>query len=161
MDDDEDGPVDPPDAPAGAIWPVVPPLPPEVHEGTEEVRRLVDAGAASPEELRALAAKLRERRETEAALWRQEVKPALIKSKKWRSRNREAVGETTPPEERAASNLRIGLAILGGVLILILAASQGSFLIVLLPVVVVLVVAYRQGTQADAATDDAAENPPD
>ena len=62
----------------------IPPLPPELSTKEQELRRLVDAGAASPEELRALAAKLEEKRSYEESLWRRDVRPALMKSKKRR-----------------------------------------------------------------------------
>ena len=42
-----------------------------------DIRRLVDAGAGSPEELRALAERLRAHRAREDALWRAQVKPTL------------------------------------------------------------------------------------
>lgn len=55
-----------------------------------ELRRLVDAGAGSPEELRALAARLREHRQREEARWRAEVKPQLVKQGKGRLRRQPA-----------------------------------------------------------------------
>ena len=64
----------------------IPPLPPELSTKEQELRRLVDAGAASPEELRALAAKLEEKRSYEESLWRRDVRPALMQSKKRRFR---------------------------------------------------------------------------
>lgn len=55
-----------------------------------ELRRLVEAGASSPEELRALAARLREHRQREEARWRAEVKPKLVKQGKGRLRRQAA-----------------------------------------------------------------------
>jgi hypothetical protein len=42
-----------------------------------ELRRQVEAGAGTPEELRALAGRLREHREREELVWRRSVRPAL------------------------------------------------------------------------------------
>ena len=61
-----------------------PPFPPELSTKEQELRRLVDAGAASPEGLRALAAKLEEKRSFEDSLWRRDVRPALMQAKKRR-----------------------------------------------------------------------------
>ncbi|MFP5255558.1 MAG: hypothetical protein ACLGI8_06870 [Acidimicrobiia bacterium] len=55
-----------------------------------ELRRLVEAGASSPEELRALAARLREHRQREEARWRAEVKPQLVRQGKGRLRRQPA-----------------------------------------------------------------------
>lgn len=60
-----------------------------------EVRRLIEAGASSPEELRALAARLRELREREEARWRSEVRPALVKKGRGRLRRHDV--EVPPP----------------------------------------------------------------
>jgi len=117
----------------------------------DDVRRMIEAGAASPEELRALAARLRERRALEDERWRTEVKPALLKSKKAKV----SLGDVRK-EPDGRGSLGIGLALLGGVLVLLLAATQGSFLWVLLPAAGVLAYAWWQGRQAEAP----AEEPP-
>ncbi len=103
---------------------------------------MIDAGASTPEELRALAARIREHRALEDQQWRSEVKPALLESKKrkiW-------TGDRPQPAD-GRSSLRIGVALLAGVLVLLLAAAQGSFLLILLPVVGVLGYAYWNGRQ--------------
>ena len=88
MDEEPRSPLDPP----AAAWPEepadVPPsgfVPPVLSGPAAEslaaerarLRAQIDAGASTPEELRALAARLREIREQEDHLWRQEVRPAL------------------------------------------------------------------------------------
>ncbi|MGK2947270.1 MAG: hypothetical protein ACSLFP_01735, partial [Acidimicrobiales bacterium] len=50
------------------------------------LRERIDDGAGTPEELRALAAQMREVRQREEQLWRQEVRPALVKARKGRLR---------------------------------------------------------------------------
>ncbi|MGV3759916.1 MAG: hypothetical protein ACO1PW_10315, partial [Actinomycetota bacterium] len=55
-----------------------------------ELRQMIDAGASSPEELRALAARLREHRQREEARWRAEVRPQLRKQGKGRLRSQPA-----------------------------------------------------------------------
>lgn len=62
----------------------------------EEIRRLVEAGASSPEELRALAARLRELREREEARWRSEVRPALVKKGRGRLLRRQPAPPPPP-----------------------------------------------------------------
>ena len=135
----------------------------QVSAAAEELRRLVDAGASSPEELRALAARIREQRELEESAWRAEVRPALIKSKKRRFSMRDLRGGD---ETRPSDGLGVGVAmgLLGGVLVLLVAATQSSFLWILLPVAAVLVYAYRQGKAESSPTttaDPPAEDTPD
>ena len=104
----------------------IPPLPPELSTKEQELRRLVDAGAASPEELPSAAAKLEEQRTYEESLWRREVRPALMQSKKRRfslvDLRRDGV-EERPQRPRARRSL-----LLVGVLVLLLIATQTSFL---------------------------------
>jgi hypothetical protein len=135
----------------------IPPLPPEVSAKEQEVRRLVDAGASSPEELRALAAKLQERRTYEDQVWRREVRPALMQSKKRGSK----LGTPAPRPGHDASRamLAIGALLLGGTLVLILIASQTSVLWLFVPVVGVLVYAWVHGRRVGAA--GAPTPPPD
>ena len=128
------------------------PPPDPVAGGADELRRMIDAGAGSPEELRALAARIREHRALEDERWRSEVRPVLLKSKK----RKLSVGDLRDrPDGR--SSLGVGLALLSGVLVLLLAATQGSFLVILLPVLGVLGYAWWQGRQAVGAP---AEDPP-
>jgi len=118
----------------------------------DDVRRMIDAGAASPEELRALAERLRQHRALEDERWRSEVKPALLKSKKVKL----SLGDLRDRPDGRGS-LGIGLALIGGVLVLLLAATQGSFLWILLPVAGVLGYAWRQGRRPAGAPG---EDPP-
>lgn len=94
-EDRPDG-VPPGDAPGGG-WPAgaAPAASDPLAAEAAEVRQLVEAGASSPEELRALAARLKELREREEARWRSEVKPALLKEKKGRLRR--TAPEPPPP----------------------------------------------------------------
>lgn len=128
------------------------PLPPGAPDGpdaqalameAEEIRRLVEAGAGSPEAIRELAARLREHREREEALWRAEIKPALVKEGKGRLR-----GHSRPPAvERpssASNSLMLGVVLLGLVLVVVVAASTTVWLLVL-PVVALVVWAWQQG----------------
>lgn len=91
----QDGPSGGQDQPRG----VEPASPPPAGPGgvadplaaeAAELRRLVDAGAGSPEELRALAARLRQHRQREEARWRAEVKPQLRQQGKGRLRRQPA-----------------------------------------------------------------------
>jgi hypothetical protein len=155
--------------PAEAESPRVPPgFVPPVPQGPEAdalaaeraaLRERIDAGAATPEELRALAAQMREVRAREEQLWRQEVRPALVKARKGRMRLgdlRDGPPGATGPANPAGRSLGLGLAILGAVVVVVLLATQSSALWVLLPLVGVLVYAWRQGR----AGTTAGERPP-
>ncbi len=112
---------------------------------------MVEAGAASPEELRALAAKLEAKRRHEESLWKRDVKPALKQSKKLRHRSPkpEATAtddDATPP---ASHGLFLAAVLLVGVLVLIAVAAQTSFLWLALPVVAVLGYAWVQGRRGN------------
>lgn len=136
------------------------PLAEAVENDADELRRLIDAGASSPEELRALAARIREHRELEQSLWRSDVRPGLLKSKKRRFNLRDLRDDPDPSQR--SGNVKVGLALLGGVLVLLLAATQSSVLWLLLPVAAVLVYAYRLGTQArsEVGADPSPGDPP-
>ena len=143
--------------PAGQI----PELPSEISAKEQELRRLVDAGAASPEELRALAAKLEEKRTYEESLWQREVRPALLQSKKRRLSllDLRRDGERRRKE---SSSLLLAALLLAGVLLLLLIATQTSFLWLLVAVVGVLVYAWVQGRrQGDGNEAPPAAAPPD
>jgi hypothetical protein len=157
MDEQGDGPSDPEATDAA---PGVPQLPPQVHSDADELRRLIDAGASSPEELRALAARIREHRELEESLWRQEVKPALLESKKRRLRLADLRDRSEGGVTSDGSSLGVGLFIIGAVLVLLLLATQSSALFVIVPVVGVLAYAYRQGRR-EVATPPGRETPQD
>ena len=127
--------------------PGIPPLPDDLAQGEAEVRRLVDAGAGSPEELRALAQRLREQRAREEEAWRKEVRPALLQSKKARGpfaglSSGEREGRTTGPV-----HLGPALLVLGAIILLLLIASVTTPLVLVVPVVGVLVYAYQQGRE--------------
>ena len=135
-----------PDSPDG-----VPPLPPEVSSKEAELRRLVDAGAASPEEIRALAAKLEEKRSYENSLWEREVRPALMQSKK----RRLSLTDLRTKREGDRHALALACLLVVAVFVLLLIATQTSVVWLLLAVVGVLVYAWVQGrnpalTEADA-----------
>lgn len=109
----------------------------------EEIRRLVDAGAGSPEELRELAARLREHRAREESLWRENVKPALVKENKGRLRGHISL----PKEPKVASSMgwaSVGLSILALVAVVMIAAST-TVLVLVLPLIGLLVWAWRHG----------------
>ena len=145
-----------PTSPDGTDRPIpavpFPELPPEISSREEELRRLVDAGAASPEELRALAAKLEEKRTYEESLWEREVRPALMQSKKRRLRLVDLRRDSRRPATHRGS-LGLAALLLGGVLLLLLIATQTSFVWLLVAVVGVLVYAWVQGLRHAAGGD--------
>ncbi len=114
----------------------------------EEIRRLVEAGAGSPEAIRELAARLREHREREEALWRAEIKPALVKEGKGRLRGHTRLTATsTPslPERESPSNVvMLGLLALALVVVVVVAASTTVWLLIL-PVLALIVWAWNHG----------------
>jgi hypothetical protein len=133
--------------------PVIPPLPPELTTHEQEVRRMVDAGAGSPEELRALAAKLEEQRNLEHSAWRREVRPALMESKKRRYSLQElrASRRGDGAEDDGSHAVVMAIAVSVAVLVLLFVASETSFLLLVLPVLGVLAYAYVQGREEQAA----------
>ena len=131
--------------PAGGI----PPLPAELSAREQELRALIDAGAASPEELRELAAKLKEQRTYERSLWQREVRPALMQAKKKRPSLLDLRRDRGDDESNSRGN-DIGLGVLLLVaLVLFLIATQTSFLILLVAAVGVLVYAWVRGLDPD------------
>ncbi|MGQ0831223.1 MAG: hypothetical protein ACT4OV_06050 [Microthrixaceae bacterium] len=109
----------------------------------EEIRGLVDAGAGSPEALRELAARLREHRAREEALWKTEVKPALVKENKGRLRGHR---RSEPIErERTPSNLPALALVLLGLLGVVAVAASTSFWTLVVPLVGLLAWAWHQG----------------
>lgn len=109
----------------------------------EEIRRLVEAGAGSPEAIRELAARLREHRAREEALWRAEVKPALVKEGKGRLRPQRPP-EVTPQKRSASNSLWLGLVLLGLVLVAVLAANTTAWVLIL-PLIALIGYAWHQG----------------
>jgi hypothetical protein len=151
MDDEVPGPADAPEAddenPDENPVVALPSLPEEVTTGDEELRQLIEAGASTPEELRALAARIREHRDREAVLWREEVRPGLKKAKKHPFRLGDLVD--TREEAPAWNGLKLGAAIVVVMLVLVLAAFQSSMIWVLLPLLAVVVYAVVQARRGD------------
>ena len=135
----------------------IPSLPAELTEKEQEVRRLVDAGASSPEELRALAAKLQEQRTYEEELWRREVRPALMQSKKRRAK------VVSPSEGRRDDHdtLRLAALLVGATAGLLVIAMLTSVVWLLVPLVGVLVYAWLHGRRVGRAADASAAPPTD
>jgi hypothetical protein len=117
---------------------------------------MVDAGASSPEELRDLAAKLKEQRSYERALWQQEVRPALMEAKKKRFSLVDLRRETSEDESHGWG-LAAVLAL--GVLVLIFVAANTSFVVLLIVPIAVLVYAWVHGRQDAPPTSGT--RPPD
>jgi hypothetical protein len=156
----EDGALPAGEPEAGSADPDAAPTPPHVPTGpeaaalameAEEIRRLVEAGAGTPDAIRELAARLREHREREEALWRAQVKPALVKEGKGRLRGhgRSSAASSRPGSDSATSNatsnaLVLGLLVLGLVLVVVIAASTTVWVLGV-PVVALLVWAWQQG----------------
>jgi hypothetical protein len=158
MDDDVPPSPDALDADPPSLDPGGPDGDDPVARDAAELRRLIDAGASTPEELRALAERIREHKRLEESLWRREVKPELLESKKLRYRRAERRADDRADDETAPRNLGIGLGLLGLVLVLLLVATQSTFLWILVPVVAILLYAYRQGRGAADGADR--EDPP-
>lgn len=156
QDDEVGGAVEPTEEPPPNP---APPLPPAVTSDADELRKLVDAGASTPEELRALAERIREHKALEESLWRSEVRPTLIKSKKKRPQLSDLLDR---PERSPDVNMLGRVAFICVVaLILVMAAAEASVLFILLPVVGVAVYAYVQGRKAQNEEDTPAEPPPE
>lgn len=145
------------DPPASADG--IPTLPPEISTKEQELRQLVDAGAASPEEIRALAAKLEEKRSYEESLWQREVRPALMQSKKRRFSLVDLRRKPDRDDDRTSSFVLAGL-LLAGVLVLLFIATKTSFLWLLVAVLGVLVYAWVQGRNP-SSTEEPVIAPPD
>jgi hypothetical protein len=115
-----------------------------------EIRRMVEAGAGSPEAIRALAERLREHRAREEALWRAEVKPALVKQGRGRLRGTGPDASARSPEHaRSWQALWLGMGLLALVAVVVVAASTSVWLL-LLPVAALLVWAWTQGRDRPA-----------
>jgi len=113
----------------------------------EAIRRLVDAGADSPEALRDLAARLREHRAREDSLWRAEVKPALVKENKGRLRGART-GISTTRDEATRSHAVTYAAMLVGLLVVVVIAASTTVWVLLIPVLGLLGFAWKQGREA-------------
>lgn len=110
----------------------------------EEIRRLVDAGAGSPEAIRELAARLREHRAREEALWRAEIKPSLLKEGKGRFRGHQKVTESATEPSASSNALVLGLLLLGLVLVVVVAVNTSVWVLVL-PLIALIGWAWYQG----------------
>ena len=126
----------------------------------DEVQRRIDAGASSPEDLRALAALMRARREREVSVWASEVRPGLKKARKRSLR----LGDLRDEAEDHDPSQRTFLLIVGAVALVALAlllAMDLSFTVLLVPVLAFLGYAWWLGTHppseghaVEAAPDD-------
>lgn len=146
MDDEVPNPTDPDEGDLSSAA-ADRPLDGIADQEAEELKRMIDAGASSPEELRALAERIRQHKEMEESRWREEVRPGLMEAKKRRAKLSDIRSGETEKPERDNRMIGLGIAIVVGVLILLAVASQSSFLLILLPVLAVLVYAYLQGRQ--------------
>ncbi len=144
MDDQPGEPAEDP-APARAAAPDGPEARALAHEA-EEIRRLVEAGAGSPEDLRLLAARIREHRAREEALWRSQVKPQLVKARKASF----SLGRSAPaPAGRAPAqrNAGVGGALLAAALLVVVLAATTTIAVLVVPLVGLLAYAWWQGRQ--------------
>lgn len=124
-----------------------------------ELRQAIDAGAGSPEELRALAARIREHKAQEESRWRAEVRPVLMESKKGAFRLGELRRRPAREERSDGTGWGIGVAIGLVMVALVLLATQTSLLLILVPALGVLVYAYVQGRQAQSPPPDPPVDP--
>lgn len=93
-----------------------------------EIRRRIEAGAGTPEELRDLAAQLRAHRERERQLWERTVKPTLSRK-----------GSDSDQTRRS---LLIGLGTIGCVGLVVLIGLSGSGGLAVLVLAAVAAIAY-------------------
>jgi hypothetical protein len=108
---------------------------------------MVEAGAGSPEAIRALAARLREHRAREEELWRTAVKPALVKEGKGRLRGHPKAAPVEPADTTPMASSQ-GWWLVGAlvaVLVVVIIAAQTSFWVLVLPVIALLAWAWQQG----------------
>lgn len=120
--------------------------PPDVRalaDEADEIRRMVDEGAGSPEAIRDLAARLREHRAREEALWRSEVKPALVKENKGRLRGHARLVQ--PVDDKPKANLAVLAVVLLGVLLVLLVAANTSAWVLVLAVAALIGYAWYEG----------------
>lgn len=134
---------------AGPTWPHAggTDAPPEVRalaDEADEIRRMVDEGAGSPEAIRDLAARLREHRAREEALWRSEVKPALVKENKGRLRGHPRPLRPAVPE-RPSANLGALALLLVAILVIVLIAASTTAWVLVLALVGLVAYAWREG----------------
>ena len=153
METSPDGAAPEPDG-APAVVPLPSPdlLRDALAEENEEVRRLVDAGASSPEDIRALAALMREQREREASVWARDVKPGLIKARKASLH----LGDLRRQGEDRDSSQSPFLLVVGVVALVVLAllfAMELSLVVVLIPVMAFFGYAWWLGTHPPAGVD--------
>ena len=124
----------------------------------DEVRRMIDAGASSPEELRALAERMRQQRELEATVWSAEVKPALRKARKAKFTVGALRKDQPLDKDPEATRFLVGAGLLAFVVLVLFAIFDAPFIVVLVPLIAFLGYAYALGRAPDEA---AAADPPD
>lgn len=118
----------------------------------EEIRRLVDAGADSPEALRDLAARLREHRQREDSIWRAEVKPGLVKENKGRLRGHRTAPHVGPVDPKVSHAATYGV-LLVALLVIVGIAANTTVWVLLIPLLALLGLAWKQGREATRASD--------
>lgn len=116
----------------------------------EEIRRLVDAGADSPEALRDLAARLREHRQREDSIWRAEVKPGLVKENKGRLRGHRTTSRVESADGKVSRAGVHGVLLIALLVIVVVAASTTVWVLIIL-VLGLLGFAWKQGRDATRA----------
>jgi hypothetical protein len=99
----------------------------------EELRRQIESGAGTPEELRVLAERLQAHREREELIWRRSVRPGLARTGAGRAR-------TPRSGSGYAAALLVAMVGLG-----FAAIATGNPLLALVPVLAVVVGAYLIG----------------
>jgi Flp pilus assembly protein TadB len=136
---------DPPPPPAPPIAPD--PRATATEAERAEVRRMIEAGASTPEDLRALAEKMRQQRLAEDRAWRDQVKPELMASKKFRLSALRSEVDDEPNEQRR-------FLIIAGVVVLavtaVLTASSAPWLLIVLLLVALLAYAWVLGRRPAA-----------
>lgn len=143
----------PEEAPGAPGVPLPPPelLREALAADQDEVLRLVDQGASSPEDLRALAERMRERREREDAVWAKQVKPGLVQARKGRLRITDLRRESPLGEDDGSqrSFLLVVVAVALAALV-VLAALELPVIVLAIPVVAFLGYAFWLGLQPPA-----------
>lgn len=147
--------------------PATVPLPPPellrdaLADEQDEVLRLVDQGASSPEDLRLIAERMRERREREDAVWAAQVKPGLIKARKGRLRLSDLRRESAIEDDGSQRSFLLVVAGAAIVALVVLSALKLSLVVLAIPVIAFLGYAFWLGLQppaedapADPAPDD-------
>jgi hypothetical protein len=148
--------------------PAAVPLPPPellrdaLADDQDEVLRLVDQGASSPEDLRVIAERMRERREREDAIWAAQVKPGLIQARKGRLRLSDLRRETAMEhDDRSQRSFLLAVAGAALVALVVLSALKLSIVVLAIPVIAFLGYAFWLGLHPPAEDAAAAPAPDD